>query len=77
MNIPAIGGTTNVMSSNDIMHHMAQDFSMSWRDVLDLEDAPADEFFDPIATVFGDDLSAESILTIYRSKTELRNWPVS
>ncbi len=50
-------------------------------DVLGLEDAPADEFFDPISTVFGDQPTEASVVKVFRSKSgpaklakELNSW---
>lgn len=69
------------MTPEDIIHHMAQDFSMHLGDVLGLEDAPADEFFDPISTVFGDEPTESSVINVFRSKSgpgklanELNSW---
>lgn len=69
------------MSSDDIVHYMALDFSMYLGEVLGLDDAPAEAFFDPISTVFGDDLMQESVIVGFHSKdgatklaTELNSW---
>lgn len=69
------------MSSEDITHHMAQDFSMFLGEVLGLDDAPADGFFDPLATVFGDSPTQESVVRVFKSPdgvsrlaAELNSW---
>jgi len=69
------------MSSEEITHHMARDFSMFLGDALGLDDAPADEFFDPIATVFGDSPTQESVVRVFNSPdgvsklaAELNSW---
>ncbi len=55
------------MDSDQLLHHIAQDFSMFLGDVLGLDDAPADEFFDPITETLGDNLTQQSIVEFYRS----------
>ena len=69
------------MSSEDLIQHMAQDFSMFLGEMLSLEDAPADEFFDPIHTVFGSSPSQDSIVAVFKSpdgagklSSELNSW---
>ena len=42
---------------------------MYFGDLLGLEDAPADEFFDPISTVFGDEATESSVVNVLRSKS--------
>jgi len=60
---------------------MAQDFSMFLGDVLGLDDASADEFFEPISTVFGDAPTESSVVNVFRSESgpgklanELNSW---
>ena len=55
------------MSSEDLIHHMAQDFSTFLGEILALYDAHADEFFDPIHTVFGSSPSQDSIVAVFKS----------
>ena len=69
------------MSSEDLIHHMAQDFSMFLGEVLALEDVPADEFFDPIDTVFGGAPTQDSVVAVFNSSdgadrlaAELNSW---
>ncbi len=69
------------MKPEEIIHYMAQDFSMYLGDALGLEDAPADGFFDPISTVFGNEPTESSVINVFRSKSgprklanELNSW---
>ena len=69
------------MSSDDITHYLAQDFSMYLTETLGLEDAPGDEFYDPIAEVFGDTPTEESVIAVFKSAdgasklaAELNSW---
>ncbi|MEM6689728.1 MAG: hypothetical protein AAF664_09900 [Planctomycetota bacterium] len=69
------------MSSEDLVHHMAQDFSMFLGEMLALEDAPADEFFHPIHTVFGSSPTQGTVVVVFKSRdgadrlaSELNSW---
>ncbi|MDV6031740.1 MAG: hypothetical protein F9B45_16940 [Phycisphaera sp. RhM] len=55
------------MSSDQLTHNMAQDFFEFLTNTIGLDDAPADEFFDPIAAVFGNAPTQASVVAVFKS----------
>ena len=69
------------MNGDEIIEGMAQDFSTHLSDLLHLNDAPADEFYDPITKALGDNPTQESVIDVYLDAdgprsiaSELNSW---